>query len=331
MTIDELRLLATYFPDETFSRDVREHDGVYLVTQSTSGSQLHLIGNMPVRFPPCSWDSVNKIGDNRVEVVCGKKHVYVIRMNDSYDIVELASEVEYKSRQWDQWQFGIPGLCSGGGEIEIIDQRHCDVTERRVNNYEVLEESADSRRYLGSCLIVLSLWLFSLMAIDLFSSYLLLFLCSIFFLVGFVPMILEKSDPSYPINRIRGIYKRVRDCDDSFMIGTCRVWPSRRLKRLANNVLRNGKMVAADVCVHGMRVIKIEGLPDPYEDWDHRKYEPLAGNIYMMIAVGGPLALLVWLTPALERTVAQSWMTYACATLFIAYGVNLIRRMWQRR
>lgn len=338
-TIEEQRLLALYYPKETFDRDVRQHQGPYSkggTMQDWNG--MDLIGGLPVSIHFMARQFLDLQGENRIEVICGKKRAYVVRLNERYSIEGSAAEVEHQERINAQWRFGIPGPRLDDPATQILGQRRSTKKERRVSAYDVFADSPDPRRFLGCLAVALSCVLFWAMALEWLATspgwYILGTLVAV---GGWVPMTLEKTQARERINRIQGVYRKR---GEQRLIGSLEVRATAPMERLMDHTLKSGQTLTADVriegsqvlYIEGSRVVHIDGLPDPYADWDYRQHERLVGNLVMLGFLAVSLALVLWLFPYdSARSNAQAWVHYASGGLFIAYAVNTLRRIRQRR
>lgn len=330
-TIEEQRLLALYYPKERFDRDVRQHQGPYSKGGTMRDwSGMDLIGGLPVSIHFLARECLDLQGENRIEVICGKKRAYVVRLNERYSLEASAAELESLERASAQWRFGIPGPRLADPHTLILGQRRSTKKERRISAYEVIVDNPDPRRFLGCLAVALSCVLFWAIALEWLASspgwYILGTLVAI---GGLVPMTLERTQARERINRIQGVYAKD---GEQRLIGSHEVWATPPMERLMDQHLKTGQTLTADVHAVGSRVLQIDGLPDPYADWDYRQHERLIGNLVMLGFLAASLALALWLLPYdSARSNAQAWVYYASGGLFVAYAVNTLRRIRQRR
>ncbi|WP_347905405.1 hypothetical protein [Pseudomonas purpurea] len=331
-TVEQQRLLARYYPKETFDRNVHRLSGSYRRGGTMREWQgMDLIGDLPVMLPPLAKPFLKEHGENTLDVVCGKEHAYVIRLNEGYDIERYAQQVEDNERHWAQWDFGVPGPRINGQNIEILGQRRSRKTERRIDVYVLYSDVPDTRRLLGSLAVVLGMLLFWMMATNWIEDKGWFVLGTLVALLGFLPITLEKHHRPEPINRLRGIYSQDPELTYPVLIGDEQVWGLQPYRQLMAEHLQAGQEVTLEATVKDRRIVRIDGLPDPYIDWDYRQYEPLIGNVLMLTVMLASLALGLYHYPSMERTPAQAWVIYSSAGLCVAYAVNLLRRLWQRR
>ena len=334
-TIEEHRLLALYYPKETFERDVHLISGAYRKTGTMKDwSGMDRIAEFPVFLPALALPFLNKEGNNEAEIICGKKRAYVIRLNDGYHIEAFAQRVETDERADAQWTFGIPGPCIGDEETLILGQRPARKKERRRLAYEMNTHMPCLRRFWGSCAVVASVLLFWAMAFEWLTAK--EWFVPFFFvtLAGFLPMTLEKHQPRSVVNRIQGVYRRVPE--EGMTIGKKRVSVEPPVRLQIENHIKEGQTVIAHIEVDAQRgwydwLLKIEGLPDAYADWRYQEHEVWLGNAVMMglFATSWLVAHLCY--PDADRSNAQAWVEYVSGGLCVAYGANLARRLWERR
>lgn len=331
-TIEQQRLLASYHPKETFGRNVYRLTGTYRrggTMRDWNG--MDLIGDLPVFLPLEAKPFLNEQGENTLDVVCGKERAYVVRLNDDYDIERFAQQVEDTQRRWTQWDFGIAGPRINGQDIEILGQRRSRKPERRIDVYVLNADVPDTRRLLGSLAVVLCMLLFWMMATNWIEDKGWFVLGTLVALLGFLPVTLEKHHRPEPVNRLRGIYRQDPDLAYPVLIGDEQVWGMQPYRQLMDEHLQPGQEVTLDATVKDKRIVRINGLPDPYIDWDYRQHEPLTANVLMLTVMLASLALGLYHYPSMERSPAQAWVIYSSAGLSVAYAVNLLRRLWQRR
>lgn len=329
-TIEEQQLLARYYPKEKFGREVFHHTGAHTKGGTMKDwSGMDLIGGIPVLLPLLAKPFLSENGDNRIEVICGKKRAYVIRLNDGYHIEAFTPQVEILEKERVQWKFGIPGPLVDNENAEILGQRHTSKKERRILTYDVHAITPSARRLIG-CLVVLAnvllLWAMaeeSLTAREWFVPF------TLMALAGFIPMTLEKHRPREQVNCVRGIYRT--DPNWGCIIGSSYPAPPAALSALINEHLKEGQIVTAHITTGEPWLLRIEELPDAWPDWRHQEHEKWLGNAVMcgLLALSWFVAHLSY--PEVDRSNAQAWIEYASGGLCIAYGINLIRRLWQRR
>lgn len=331
-TISEQRLLAIYYPKETFERAVRQHSGPYRKGGTMADwTGMDLIGDLPVFLPVEAKEFLKAQGDNQIEVVCGKKRAYVIRLNDGYAIEDFAPSVEMFARIRAQWDFGIPGPRIDDPATLILGQRRTSKKERRLAAYEIYTDMPDVRRVLGSIAVVLTLLMFWAMASDFLGSnpgwYILGTLIAI---AGFVPMTLEKHRPRETVNLVQGVYRRnpegsqIRVGERSFVL-------MKPVKMLVEQYLEEGQTIIAHVQTDETWVLHIEGLPDAYPEWRFQDHETPNSNLIMFCLLAASALLAYACYPTADRSHAQAWVHYASGGLCIAYGINMLRRIRQRR
>lgn len=331
-SINEQRLLAIYYPKETFEREVRQHSGPYRKGGTMADwTGMDLIGDLPVFLPVEAKEFLNEQGENQIEVICGKKRAYVIRLNDGYAIEDFAQSVETFARIRAQWDFGIPGPRIDDPSTLILGQRRTSKKERRLAAYEIYTDMPDLRRVLGSAAVVLTMLMFWAMAIDLLGNnpgwYILGTLIAI---AGFVPMTLEKHRPRETVNLVQGVYRRnpvgsqIRVGERSFVLMA-------PVKMLVEQYLEEGQTVIAHVQTKETWVLHIEGLPDAYPDWRYQDHENPNSNLIMFCLLATSASLAYACYPDADRSHAQAWVHYASGGLCIAYGINMLRRIRQRR
>jgi hypothetical protein len=334
-TIEEQRLLALYYPKETFDRDVHLINGCHRKTGTMKDQTgMDRIAELPVFLPELALKFLKKEGNNRAEVICGKKRAYVIRLNDDYHIEALALRVETAQRVSAQWKFGIPGPCLEDEETLILGQRRTTKQERRRLAYEMNEHMPCIRRLLGSCAVVASVLLFWTMAFGWLTAK--EWFVPFFFIAitGLLPMVMEKHRPREKVNRVQGVYRKAPDV--GMTIGKRRIYAESSAWQQITDHLKEGQTVIAHITVNADKgwydwVLNVEGLPDTYAGWRYQEHEKWLGNAVMcgLLALSWFVAHLSY--PEVDRSNAQAWIEYASGGLCIAYGINLIRRLWQRR
>lgn len=103
------------------------------------------------------------------------------------------------------------------------------------------------------------------------------------------------------------------------------------VKMLVEQYLEEGQTVIAHVQTKETWVLHIEGLPDAYPAWRYQNHETPFGNLAMFCLLAASALLAYACYPDADRSHAQAWVHYASGGLCIAYGINMQRRIHQRR